>query len=107
MPLQKPPMLPSAQTPGASVAQAEARPAPAASAPTPSERTAAKKGSAYGPKFDTMDATSKKILLQGAFQNALQSVGAVQHGGKTAEDYMARVKQFADACVNYVLEGIS
>jgi hypothetical protein len=56
--------------------------------------------------LDKQDTTSRKILLQGAYQNALQSMGVVQHGGNTFEDYLARVEQAANASVEYVLRNL-
>lgn len=52
----------------------------------------------------TLDAKSRQIQRQGAFQAALQSVGVVQHGGKSFEDYLLRVRQAADAELGYINE---
>ncbi len=94
------PLLKKAQTPTAPAPSAEAQTAtPTASpvTPPPSDRAA---------RLARLEAKDRKILLQGSYQNALQSMGAVQHGGKTPADYLARVEEFANATVDYVLKNV-
>ena len=51
-----------------------------------------------------LDRKSREIQRQGAFQAALQSVGVVQHGGKSFQDYLARVREAANAELVYINE---
>lgn len=93
MPLKKP-TLASAQTPATAAATATTT-APTQGTDRPASRDI---------QPSTLDAKSRQIQRQGAFQAALQSVGVVQHGGKTFEDYLARVRQAADAELGYINE---
>jgi hypothetical protein len=53
---------------------------------------------------DSLDAKSRQIQRQGAFQAALQSVGVVQYGGKSFDDYLNRVREAANAELKYINE---
>lgn len=52
----------------------------------------------------SLDAKSRQIQRQGAYQAALQSVGVVQHGGKTFSDYLARVREAAESELVFINE---
>jgi len=53
---------------------------------------------------DSLDAKSRQIQRQGAFQAALQSVGVVQYGGKSFDDYLNRVREAANSELKYINE---
>lgn len=88
------------------------QPAPAADAPLAKAADVAEKLTAQAsapvaskdlqPK--DLDRKSREIQRQGAFQAALQSVGVVQHGGKSFADYLARVREAANAELVYINE---
>jgi hypothetical protein len=94
------PLVKNAQKPAAT--PATEAPAQAAAPQTHAPKAAAKESRNIQPA--TLDAKSRQIQRQGAFQAALQSVGVVQHGGKTFADYLARVREAADAELGYINE---
>ncbi len=50
----------------------------------------------------SLDAKSRQIQRQGAFQAALQSMGVVQHASGSFEDYLALVQKAAEAELRFI-----
>lgn len=95
MPLVKKAATPAPEAPATSV--------PASTTPTVKvPEPVAQKSVDLQPK--DLDRKSREIQRQGAFQAALQSVGVVQHGGKSFQDYLARVREAANAELVYINE---
>lgn len=51
-----------------------------------------------------VEAKDRRISRQGLYQAALQSVGVLQFGGRTFEEYLAQVRRVADEGLKYVNE---
>ena len=97
MPLVKRAAQPAPEAPVAKAAEVAATLTAQASAPVAHNETVQ-----LQPK--DLDRKSREIQRQGAFQAALQSVGVVQHGGKSFADYLARVREAANAELVYINE---
>ena len=109
------PLVKSARTPEASAPAA----APVTSTPAPAAAPAAQAASViksaisrnemrhskFGDPLTDYELESYRGMdAREAYSAALQSVGVVQHGGKTFEDYLARVKQAALASLAFLAE---
>lgn len=90
------PLVKKATTPAPAATEA------AAPATAPLAASIPAKNAELQPK--DLDRKSREIQRQGAFQAALQSTGVMQHGGKTFADYLARVREAANAELLYINE---